>query len=77
MQMPMREWCSFGIRASKSRNSVREPPIVLPWPHIVSSTGITVDVAVMAFVRESARRARASGSGVWLVLPGLVGVSLD
>lgn len=73
MQMPRRGWCSVGIRASRSLKWVREPPIVLPWPHIVSRTGMTVEVEVMAFVRVFARRERASGRGVWLVLPGLGG----
>lgn len=34
---------------------------------------MTVEVEVMAFVRVFARRERASGRGVWLVLPGLGG----
>lgn len=37
---------------------------------------MTVEVEVMAFVRVFARRERASGRGVWLVLPGLGGVSI-
>lgn len=77
MQIPMRWWCSLGIRANRSRNSEREPPIVLPWPHIVSRTGTTVEVSVMAFERVSARRESASGRGVWFVLPGLGGVSIS
>ena len=55
-------------------NSDREPPIVFPWPHIVSRTGITVDVSLIADVRASASRARASGRGVPFVLTGLEGV---
>ena len=74
MQMPMREWCSFGIRARRSLNSEREPPMVLPWPHIVSSTGTAVVVSVIALVRVCARRESASGRGVWFVLPGLGGI---
>lgn len=57
-----------------SRNSLREPPIVVPWPHIVSSTGTTVVVAFRAFVRAPASRERAEGKGVWFALPGLWGL---
>lgn len=55
-----------------SRNSVSEPPIVVPWPHIVSRTGVTVEVAARAFVRAFARREMAEGKLVWFALPGLV-----
>lgn len=55
-----------------SRNSVSEPPIVVPWPHIVSSTGVTVEVAARALVRAFARREMAEEKLVWFALPGLV-----
>lgn len=61
----------------RSLNSERKPPIVLPWPHIVSRTGTTVVVSVIALVRVCARRESASGRGVWFVLPGLDGMVLD
>lgn len=71
MQIPMRWWNSFGIKARRSRNSEREPPIVEPWPHIVSRTGTTVDVAESALVKDFASRASALGNGVLFALPGL------
>lgn len=72
MQMPMRGWYSVGIWAMMSRNSVREPPIVVPWPHMVSRTGVTVVVAERALVRACARRVMAEGRLVLLALPGLI-----
>ena len=59
----------------RSRNSLSEPPIVVPWPHMVSRTGTTVDVADSAFVRALARRERASVREAWLALPGLGGLA--
>ena len=44
---------------------------MVPCPHIVSRTGITVDVDESAFVRLSARRVRASEKLEWFALPGL------
>lgn len=58
-----------------SRNSVNEPPIVVPWPHIVSRTGVTVEVAARALVRAFARRVRAEERVVWPALPGLYNVN--
>lgn len=49
---------------------------MLPWPHIVSRTGVTVCVCARASVRVFASRVRASGRGVWFVLPGLGGLSI-
>lgn len=69
--MPMREWYSEGIWEIMSRNSVREPPIVVPWPHMVSRTGITVVVAERALVRAWASRVRADARLVLFALPGL------
>lgn len=54
-----------------SRNSVSEPPIVVPWAHIVSKTGVTVEVAESAFVSALASREMASERLVWPALPGL------
>lgn len=71
MQMPIRWWYSLGIWERMSRNSCRYPPIVLPWPHMVSSTGVTVLVAARAEVRAAARRVMAEAWEVWLALPGL------
>lgn len=45
---------------------------MLPWPHMVSSTGVTVLVAARAEVRAAARRVMAEAWEVWLALPGLV-----
>lgn len=45
--------------------------MVVPWPHIVSKTGVTVDVAERARVSAFARRVIASGNGDWFALPGL------
>lgn len=71
MHMPIREWYFCGIRGSSCWKSVSEPPIVVPWPHIVSRTGTTVDVAERAFVSALARRSSASERLDWFALPGL------
>lgn len=59
-----------------SWKSCRFPPIVVPWPHIVSRTGVTVVVDDRAFVRVFARRVSALVWDVWLALPGLGKVSM-
>lgn len=46
---------------------------MLPWPHMVSRTGVTVLVAERAEVRAFASRVMAEACGVWLALPGLWG----
>lgn len=71
MQIPMREWYSGGIWDSKEAKSDKEPPIVVPWPHIVSNTGVTVEVSESALVRALARREMAEDSEVWFAVPGL------
>lgn len=71
MQIPIREWYSWGIWDIMSRNSVSEPPIVVPWAHIVSKTGVTVEVVESAFVSALASREMASERLVWPALPGL------
>ena len=78
MQIPIREWYSWGIWDIISRNSVSEPPIVVPWAHIVSRTGVTVEVAESAFVSALASREMASERLVWPALPGLwFGLALE
>jgi hypothetical protein len=50
---------------------VKGPPIVVPWPHIVSRTGITVDVSERALVKALARRVMAEDDEVLFAVPGL------
>ena len=43
----------------------------VPWPQVVSRTGITVRVASRAVVRALARREREDWMVDWFVAPGL------
>lgn len=52
------------------------PPIVVPWPHMVSRTGVTVSVASSARINCLARRDSEDSRVVWFVAPGLEDVKL-
>lgn len=67
----MRGWCSFGMRARRERNSEIVEPMVVPWPQVVSRTGITVLVAFREEIRAVAMREREDSRVVLLVAPGL------
>lgn len=71
----MREWYSLGIWAITFPISESGPPIVVPWPHIVSSTGVTVEVTESALVNACASRDVADSSVLWPTAPGLVKIS--
>lgn len=60
------------MREMRDLKCDRDPPIVVPWPHIVSRTGTTVVVALRADTIASAKRDNEDSSVVWLVAPGLV-----
>lgn len=44
---------------------------MVPWPHIVSRTGITVEVSERALVKALARRVMADDNEVLFAAPGL------
>ena len=67
----MRGWCSRGIRARRERNSEIVAPMVVPWPQVVSRTGITDLVAARDAVRAVAMRERDDSRVEALVAPGL------
>jgi hypothetical protein len=69
--MPIRSWCSDGIKARRERNSEIVAPMVVPWPQVVSRTGITVLVASREEVRALAMREREDERVEVLVAPGL------
>ena len=52
----MREWYFSGICEITAPSSERSPPKVVPWPHIVSNTGVTVSIAANALVNDLASR---------------------
>lgn len=75
-QMPIRSWCSVGIRSRRERNSEIVEPMVVPWPQVVSKTGMTVLVALREATRALAMRLREDSREHLLVAPGLFGMLL-
>lgn len=55
----------------RERNSGIVEPMVVPWPQVVSRTGITVLVAFREEIRAVAMRERDEERVVLLVAPGL------
>lgn len=60
-----------GIREKSCEKCVSGPPMDVPWPQVVSRTGITECVASRAVVRDFAMRESEDERVVWFVAPGL------
>jgi hypothetical protein len=61
------------MRERRERNSGMVAPMVVPWPQVVSRTGITVLVDERDEVRAVAMREREEEREEELVAPGLGG----